>query len=46
MDLYPVVLAHGDLNEMNILVDPDIGGITGVVDWPGASNYLALPFMP
>lgn len=34
---YPVVLTHGDLNEMNILVDPGSGNITGVVDWPGAS---------
>lgn len=34
---YPVVLAHSDLNEMNILVDPNSGKITGVVDWPGAS---------
>ncbi len=29
---YPAVLTHGDLNEMNILVDPDSGKITGVVD--------------
>lgn len=34
---YPVVLTHSDLNEMNILVDPSNGKITGVVDWPGAS---------
>lgn len=34
---YPVVLTHNDLNEMNILVDPCNGNITGVVDWPGAS---------
>ncbi|KAI1454090.1 hypothetical protein F4805DRAFT_337351 [Annulohypoxylon moriforme] len=34
---YPVVLTHSDLNEMNILVDPDSGKITGVVDWTGAS---------
>lgn len=34
---YPVVLTHSDLNEMNILVDPCSGKITGVVDWPGAS---------
>lgn len=38
---YPVVLTHSDLNEMNILVDPSSGKITGVVDWPGAS---ILPF--
>ncbi|KAK7409401.1 hypothetical protein QQX98_008410 [Neonectria punicea] len=30
---HPVVLTHGDLNEMNILVDPASGKITGVVDW-------------
>lgn len=34
---YPVALTHSDLNEMNILVDPGSGEITGVVDWPGAS---------
>jgi Ser/Thr protein kinase RdoA (MazF antagonist) len=38
---YPMVLTHSDLNEMNILVNPDSGEITGVVDWPGAS---ILPF--
>ncbi|KAF1950266.1 hypothetical protein CC80DRAFT_456045 [Byssothecium circinans] len=38
---YPVVLTHGDFNEVNILVDPDSGEITGVVDWPDAS---ILPF--
>lgn len=38
---YPLVLTHSDLNEMNILVDPDSGEITGVVDWPNAS---ILPF--
>jgi len=36
---YPVVLTHGDLNEMNILVDPASGRITGVVDWAEASFY-------
>jgi Phosphotransferase enzyme family len=34
---YPVVVTHSDLNEMNILVDTNSGGITGVVDWTGAS---------
>lgn len=38
---YPLVLTHGDLNEMNILVDPTIGNITGVIDWAEAS---ILPF--
>lgn len=32
-----MVLTHSDLNEMNILVDPGSGKITGVVDWGGAS---------
>ncbi|KAI0407512.1 hypothetical protein F4802DRAFT_605639 [Xylaria palmicola] len=34
---HPVVLTHGDLNEMNVLVDPINGEITGVVDWAEAS---------
>ncbi|RMI95611.1 hypothetical protein CDV36_016389, partial [Fusarium kuroshium] len=34
---HPVALTHGDLNEMNILVDPASGKITGVVDWAEAS---------
>lgn len=38
---FPVVLTHGDLNEMNILVGPDSGSMTGVVDWAEASM---LPF--
>ncbi|KAK4145000.1 uncharacterized protein C8A04DRAFT_27248 [Dichotomopilus funicola] len=38
---HPVVLTHGDLNEMNILVDPVTGKITSVVDWAEASF---LPF--
>lgn len=38
---YPIVLTHSDLNEIDILVNPDSGEITGVVDWPGASF---LPF--
>ncbi|KID82012.1 Protein kinase-like domain protein [Metarhizium guizhouense ARSEF 977] len=38
---YPLVLTHGDLNEMNILVDPGSGNITGIVDWAEAS---ILPF--
>lgn len=38
---YPLVLTHSDLNEMNILVDPNSGKITGIVDWPGTS---ILPF--
>lgn len=37
----PVVLTHSDLNEMNTLVDPGSGAITGVVDWAGAGM---LPF--
>ncbi|KAK4194848.1 hypothetical protein QBC40DRAFT_343881 [Triangularia verruculosa] len=34
---YPLVLTHSDLNEMNILVNPDTGEITGVIDWADAS---------
>ncbi|KND87491.1 hypothetical protein TOPH_07899 [Tolypocladium ophioglossoides CBS 100239] len=33
---YPMVLNHGDLSEMNILVDPSTGHITGVIDWAEA----------
>lgn len=33
----PIVLTHGDLNEMNILADPASGEVTGVVDWAEAS---------
>lgn len=36
---HPVVLTHGDLNEMNILVDPASGKITGVVDWAEANFH-------
>lgn len=32
-----MVLTHGDLNGMNVLVDPANGEITGVVDWAEAS---------
>ncbi|CRG82986.1 Tudor domain-containing protein 15 [Talaromyces islandicus] len=38
---YPLVLNHGDLCEMNIIVNPEIGGITGVIDWAEAK---ILPF--
>lgn len=38
---YPLVLSHGDLCEMNVMVDPEIGGITGVIDWAEAK---VLPF--
>lgn len=33
---YPLALNHGDLSEMNILVDPSTGHITGVIDWAEA----------
>jgi len=33
----PWVLTHQDLSGMNILVDPDTGHITGVVDWADAT---------
>ena len=38
---YPSVLTHGDLSEMNILVDKDNGHLTGVIDWAEAE---ILPF--
>jgi hypothetical protein len=33
---YPLVLNHGDVCEMNILVNLEAGGIIGVVDWAEA----------
>lgn len=33
---YPIVLNHGDLSEINVLVDPLTGRITGVIDWAEA----------
>jgi hypothetical protein len=38
IDLVPWVLTHQDLSNMNILVDPDSGHITGVVDWADATT--------
>ena len=38
---YPCVLTHGDLCEMNLLVDHDSGHLTGVIDWAEAD---ILPF--
>lgn len=37
----PHVVTHGDLCELNILVDPRTGHITGVVDW---AEVRVLPF--
>lgn len=37
----PFVLSHQDLCEMNILVDPETGSITGIIDWAEAR---ILPF--
>ncbi|KAK7424770.1 hypothetical protein QQX98_000353 [Neonectria punicea] len=37
----PFVLSHGDLCEMNLLISPETGNITGVVDWAEAR---ILPF--
>ncbi|EEP80171.1 predicted protein [Uncinocarpus reesii 1704] len=34
--VYPQVLTHGDLCEMNILVMPETGQISGIVDWADA----------
>jgi hypothetical protein len=33
---YPLVLTHGDLSERNILVNPETGEITGIIDWAEA----------
>ncbi len=33
---FRLALTHGDLNELNILVDPCSGRITGVIDWTDA----------
>lgn len=38
---YPTVLTHNDLGEMNILVDPQTGNITGIIDW---ADTKILPF--
>ncbi|KAH8193586.1 hypothetical protein TruAng_012250 [Truncatella angustata] len=38
---YPMVITHGDLSEMNILVHPETGTITGIIDWAEAAF---LPF--
>lgn len=40
-DGYPAVLSHGDLCEMNFLVDLETGHLTGVIDWAEAG---ILPF--
>lgn len=37
----PFVLSHGDLCEMNILIHPETGNFTGIVDWAEAR---ILPF--
>ncbi|KAJ5741046.1 hypothetical protein N7493_000918 [Penicillium malachiteum] len=37
----PFVLSHGDLNMMNLLVNPQTGNITGIVDW---AESRILPF--
>ncbi|KZF23718.1 hypothetical protein L228DRAFT_238245 [Xylona heveae TC161] len=33
---YPLVITHDDLCEMNVLVDPSTGHITGIIDWVDA----------
>jgi aminoglycoside phosphotransferase (APT) family kinase protein len=38
---YPPVLTHGDICEMNFLVNPDDGHLTGVIYWAEAE---ILPF--
>ncbi|EHK48492.1 hypothetical protein TRIATDRAFT_214538 [Trichoderma atroviride IMI 206040] len=32
----PFILSHQDLNEMNMLINPETGCITGIVDWAEA----------
>ncbi|PQE13456.1 kinase-like domain protein [Rutstroemia sp. NJR-2017a WRK4] len=34
---YPLVLTHDDPCKMNILIDPDTGRITGIIDWADPS---------
>ncbi|GAM89997.1 hypothetical protein ANO11243_080370 [Dothideomycetidae sp. 11243] len=34
---FPQTLAHGDLCMMNIMVDPQSGGLNGIIDWAAAS---------
>lgn len=34
---YPLTLNHGDLNGLNVFVDPNTGHITGIIDWPEAT---------
>ena len=36
-DGYPQVLCHGDLNQTNMMVDPETGTPTGVIDWASAT---------
>ncbi|KAJ6043436.1 hypothetical protein N7499_005863 [Penicillium canescens] len=37
----PFILSHGDLNMMNVLISPETGNITGIVDW---AESRILPF--
>lgn len=41
LERLPFILSHQDLNEMNMLIDPETGCITGIVDWAEAR---ILPF--
>ena len=40
-DALPFVLSHGDLNVMNLLINPETGNITGIADW---AESRILPF--
>ncbi|KAL3474120.1 hypothetical protein BJX99DRAFT_271878 [Aspergillus californicus] len=40
----PFVLSHGDLNMMNLLINPETGNITGIVDW-AESGILPFGFV-
>ncbi|KAI9148142.1 hypothetical protein HJFPF1_11966 [Paramyrothecium foliicola] len=35
-DTYPMVLNHGNVSELNMIVDPSTGGINGIVGWTAA----------
>lgn len=35
----PYTFTHGDLTSVNIMVDPDTGDLTGILDWENAGYY-------
>ncbi|KAL9095889.1 MAG: hypothetical protein Q9165_001886 [Trypethelium subeluteriae] len=38
---WPLTLSHEDLTEMNVLIDPSTGRLTGIIDW---NNARIAPF--